>query len=120
MKTIILLIGFLAGLSPAYADMLGINIEYSYGKQKQALVSIRAGYLTNYNRDNIPVKDAAKVLRDIRFDMDGKFAVIHSTGVVSVADLTPIFEAMSANNISLWYLQIGLGPPNGMDIWNHK
>jgi len=120
MKTIILLIGFLASVSSAYADMLGINIELSRGKQGQALVSIRAGCLTDYNRDDVTVKAAAKVLHDLKFDKDGKFAVIHSKDTIPVADLMPIFEAMSANHIEPFYIQIGAGPPTGMDIWNHK
>ena len=100
--------------------MLGIKIELSRDKQGQTLVSIRAGYLTNYNRDNVPVKAAAKVLRDLKFDKDAKFAVIHSKEIIPAADLIPIYEAMSANHIEPFYIQIGAAPPTGMDIWNHK
>ena len=78
MKRIIILIGFLVSLSLARADMLGINIELSRHKQGQTLVSLRAGYLAGYNSDNITVKAAAKVLHDLKFDKDGKFAVIRS------------------------------------------
>lgn len=120
MKIIVLLIGFLVSLSSAYADMLGINIELSSDKHHQTLVSIRAGYFTKYNRDNITVETAAKVLHDLKFDMDGKIAVIHSKSIIPVSDLVPIFEAMSANHIELFYIQIGTGPPTGMDTWNHK
>ena len=120
MKKILLLIAILIGVSSAYADELGINIELSRNKLEQTLVSIRAGYLTNYNRDNVTVKVAAQVLRDLKFDFDGKFAVIHSQFNVPVEDLVPILQAMSTNNIALFYIQIGAGPPNGMDIWNQK
>jgi hypothetical protein len=122
MKTF-LLVGFLACLSSAYADMLGINVELTrtnQGPTWQTLVSIQAGYLTNYNRVNVSVKAAADDLRNLRFDFDGKFAVIHSADSVPVEDLMPIFEAMSTNQIGLFYIQIGQGPPTGMDIWKHK
>jgi hypothetical protein len=123
MKTIFLLIGFLACVSSTYADMLGINIEFScakHGQTSETLVSIRAGPLISYNRDNVTVAAAAKVLRDLKFNMDAKFAVIYSKGPISMTDLMPIFEAMSANNIEPAYVQIGSNPPTGMDIWNHK
>ena len=123
MKTTFLLVGFLACLSSAYADMLGINVELTrtnQGPTWQTLVSIQAGYLTNYNRVNVSVKAAAEDLRSLRFDLDGKFAVIHSAYSVPVEDLMPILEAMSTNQIGLFYIQIGQGPPSGMDIWKHK
>jgi hypothetical protein len=123
MKTIILFISLLVSSSLAYADELGINIELSRVKQGQTwqtLVSIRAGYLTSYNRDNIPVETAAKVIRTLKFDEDSKFAVIHSNDAIPVTDLIPIFEAMRANDIATDYIQIGKSPPSGMDIWNHK
>ena len=123
MKTILLIFGFITFMSSAYADMLGINVELTrtnQGPTWQTLVSIQAGYLTNYNRVNVTVKAAADDLRNLRFDFDGKFAVIHSKDTIPVADLVPIFEAMSTNDIALFYMQIGSGPPSGMDIWNHK
>jgi len=123
MKTSLLLVGFLVCVVSAYADMLGINVELTrtnQGPALQTLVSIQAGYLTNYNRVNVSVKAAAEDLRSLRFDFDGKFAVIHSAYSVPVEDLMPILEAMSTNQIGLFYIQIGQGPPSGMDIWNHK
>ena len=123
MKTTFLLVGFLTCLSSAYADELGINVELirtNQGPAWQTLVSIQAGYLTNYDRVNVSVKAAADDLRNLRFNFDGKFAVIHSKDDIPVADLIPIFEAMSTNDIALFYMQIGSSPPTGMDIWNRK
>jgi hypothetical protein len=123
MNTTFLFIGFLACLSSAYADMLGINIELSRAKQGQTTltqVSIQAGSLAKYDRINVSVKAAADDLRNFRFDKDGKFAVIHAKEAIPLADLISIFDAMAMNHIELLYIQIGSGPPPGMDIWKHK
>jgi hypothetical protein len=123
MKTTFLFIGFLACLSSAYADMLGIDIELSRAKQGQVgvtLVSIQTGSLAKYDRINISVKAAADDLRNLRFDKDGKFAVIHAKEGIPLADLISIFDAMATNHIEPLYIQIGSEPPPGMDIWKHK
>jgi len=120
MKTFIMLIGCLASLTSAHASMLGINIELSRDKEGKTVVSIHAGALTENNRDSVTVQAAAKVLHDLKFNKDAKFAVIHSKVIIPMEDLMPIFEAMIANDIGLGCIQIGTGPPSGMDIWNHK
>jgi hypothetical protein len=64
------------------------------------------------------VESAAKVLSNLQFDFDGKFAVIHANDTVPVEDLIPILDAMRKNDIVLWCIQIGGNPPTGMNIWN--
>lgn len=118
MKTFLLLMSLLAWLPSARADMLGINLELSRDKSETTRVTIRAGALTQYNRDHATVTDAAAVLRGLKFAKDGKFAVVHSTGPIPPADLIPLLEAMSANHIAIYYMQLGAKAPTGMDIWN--
>jgi hypothetical protein len=118
MKTFIAFAALLASLSPCFGDMLGINVEFSRSKENQTLVSIRTGSLTKYNRENVSILDAATALRTLRFEKDGKFAVIHSKEPIPPADLMLILEAMSANHIEISYIQIGQASPTGMDIWN--
>ena len=90
MKTILLIFGFITFMSSAYADMLGINVELTrtnQGPTWQTLVSIQAGYLSNYNRVNVTVNLRQRIYGTCYLISMASSPVIHSKDTIRLGRL---------------------------------
>src|ERR1041384_5719745 len=109
---------FLVFTSAAYADMRGIGVELSRSGLGETLVSVTS-MVKEENQANINLRDAVTLLRNAKHLLDAIFVVMHSDDAIPIADLLPLFKAMSDNQIEIAYMQIGRCP-TGMDIWNQR
>ena len=102
----------------AHADVRAITLELSRNTFRETLVSVTSN-IKEENQANLKVPEAATLLRQAKHLKDAIIVIIHSEETIPLADLLPLFGAMSDNHIEIEYMQIGQCPTVG-DIWNQR